>query len=730
MIQKTAHQTYWFDEFTLDLTRGCLFREAVEVKLRPKSFDVLTYLIQNGGRLVSKDELIESVWHGMAVTDDSVVQCMKDIRRALGDDVQAIVRTVPRRGYIFDKEVNDNGSAVYVEETSGVHLVIEERAGSDEKAAVSDPERSVAGTRWLAEVIGRHKLVSVLSLSLIVLLGGAGAYGVFRFLRQPSSPPFRSVSISRLTSDGRSRTVAISPDGNYVAYSSRASDDERSALWVRQVAAVNPRQIAPPHKDGYGALVFSPDSNFIYFVQENSLYRMPVFGGTQHKVMENFRGGVTFSPDGMRMAFVRGGQGNGEQRLVLANADGSGEEQVLATRRQPEVLAFPMFNTGPAWSPDGTVIVCPAGDGGFGQAYPLEVRVADGAQRPITTKRWNAVVNMAWMADGSGLLMNAKDNGLDATRQIWHVSYPDGSAQRIYNDDKEHDRISFASRHGLLVSVQREVDSNFWAIDMENPGAGARQITTGTGRQDGYWGGDTTPDGKLVFDSRAGSGSRRDLWVMDADGENQRQLTFDELMEAFATVSPNGRQIVFHLGGKGLWTMDSEGTNREQLADGGMFPAYSPDGKWIYYTLPRDKWSLWKVASTGGEPIRVLDFAVHPAISPDGKLLAYTDVTPHTEPIVRIIPIGGGPALHTFSIGGQNGAIWTLDGKAMTYVTTSHGLAQIVNRPLDGAPSKVLFATRSPHEDIRGIIWSRDGGRLYFSSGRESKDVVMFTLER
>src|SRR5215210_5267902 len=124
-MQKTAHQTYSFGEFRLNLTRGALFRGTDEVKLRLKSFEVLKYLAENQGRLVGKDELIDFVWQGIAVTDDSLVQCLKDIRVALDDRAQAYIRTVPRRGYIFEKEVTENG-AVYFEETSGVHLVIEE----------------------------------------------------------------------------------------------------------------------------------------------------------------------------------------------------------------------------------------------------------------------------------------------------------------------------------------------------------------------------------------------------------------------------------------------------------------------------------------------------------------------------------------------------------------------------------------------------------------------------
>ncbi|MEP6913780.1 MAG: transcriptional regulator, partial [bacterium] len=135
-MQNLSHQTRSFDEFTLDLTRGCLLRGQEDIKLRPKAFEVLTYLVQNNGRLISKDELIHAVWVDTAVTDDSLVQCLIEVRRALGDEAQQIIKTIPRRGYIFDKPVNDNGStaqvATYTEETAAVQVIIEEEADGRE----------------------------------------------------------------------------------------------------------------------------------------------------------------------------------------------------------------------------------------------------------------------------------------------------------------------------------------------------------------------------------------------------------------------------------------------------------------------------------------------------------------------------------------------------------------------------------------------------------------------
>jgi len=102
-----SHHTFSFKEFTVDLDRGCLSRGAQEVKLRPKVFEALKYLVLNNNRLVAKDELIQALWTDSFVTDDSLVQCLVELRRALGDDAQACVKTVPRRGYIFTAEVRD-----------------------------------------------------------------------------------------------------------------------------------------------------------------------------------------------------------------------------------------------------------------------------------------------------------------------------------------------------------------------------------------------------------------------------------------------------------------------------------------------------------------------------------------------------------------------------------------------------------------------------------------------
>ncbi len=102
---ETGPTRYQFGEFDLDVARGGLFKAAEEIKLRPKVYEALKYLVEHPGRLIGKKELIEAVWPDTFVTDDSLVQCTVELRRALGDHAQQLLKTVPRRGYILTAEV-------------------------------------------------------------------------------------------------------------------------------------------------------------------------------------------------------------------------------------------------------------------------------------------------------------------------------------------------------------------------------------------------------------------------------------------------------------------------------------------------------------------------------------------------------------------------------------------------------------------------------------------------
>jgi DNA-binding winged helix-turn-helix (wHTH) protein/TolB-like protein len=171
-MQPLKQQTLSFDEFTLDLARGCLFRGGEEIKLRPKSFETLKHLVENSGRLISKNELIAAVWPDTSVTDDSLVQCLIEVRRALGENGQQIIKTVPRRGYIFDSEVTSEDlsarALIYSDEVEGISVTIEEEAEAELSSILPALPAYPGKFRWLRSRAG----LIAMGVVVVSLVGG------------------------------------------------------------------------------------------------------------------------------------------------------------------------------------------------------------------------------------------------------------------------------------------------------------------------------------------------------------------------------------------------------------------------------------------------------------------------------------------------------------------------------------------------------------------------------
>ena len=179
---QTPPRSYEFGGFKLDLAQGCVLRGGQEIKLRPKVYEALKYLVENAGRLVSKKELIQAVWPDTFVTDDSLVQCTVELRRALEDHGQQLVKTVPRRGYVFTAQVTPTfGSHDSVPPGDAVGFIEEE----DRPAAlVAKPRLDLPVPR--TSLVGRQQQVEKAAALLVrrdvrlLSLTGTGGAGKTR----------------------------------------------------------------------------------------------------------------------------------------------------------------------------------------------------------------------------------------------------------------------------------------------------------------------------------------------------------------------------------------------------------------------------------------------------------------------------------------------------------------------------------------------------------------------
>jgi Tol biopolymer transport system component len=164
-------------------------------------------------------------------------------------------------------------------------------------------------------------------------------------------------------------------------------------------------------------MTFSNDGNYVYYVTAGKnetaalLYEVPILGGTPRKLVEDIDDPIALSPDGAQIAFARFAPSKGTDDLTVAKADGS-DQRVVASRKLPARDATSWFglSAGPSWSPDGRTIAALATEGkGAGQWSLVGVPVTGGAEKTISSNRWSSSGRVAWLPDGSGLILDAAD---------------------------------------------------------------------------------------------------------------------------------------------------------------------------------------------------------------------------------------------------------------------------------------------------------------------------------
>ena len=711
---------YEFGPFRVDTSERVLLREGQPVMLSPKLFDTLLALVERSGHIVEKAELMETVWPGTFVEESNLSSSVSLLRKTLGSGVdgKSYIETVPRRGYRFTGAVEVMGQStdLIVGRRTRVHVVThEEEETSPAEIEIVPPTRSPAIWKKRSVILGLSALViAVAGVLLGLRYFGTKSTNAFE--------PFSKFKMARLTTTGRANDAAISPDGKFVVHAMDNAGEQ--SLWLRHIPTGSDQEIVPSSKDGFSGLIFSPDGNRIYFSSSGTLYEVPVLGGSAKKLVNDVDTAVTFSPDGKRMAFMRGVPSQRERLLIVANADGTAE-QILARHKLEDA-----FLIAPAWSPNGETIVFPLRGSGPDAPYGnlREVRLKDGVEKQITSQQWSSMGSGCWLRDGSGLVVIAAEEQ-ESNSQIWFVSYPSGKVRRITNDLNDYLNVSLTADSSSLATVQFERVSDIW---MAPDGDSNRASRITTNRVAGMGGLAWTPDGRIVHASR--TSGYQEIWIMNKDGTENKQLTFESGRNSLPAVSRDGRYIIYvsnRMGTRNIWRMDIDGGNKKQLTHGSddVSPQYSPDNQWVIYSSSEIKHpTLWKVPIDGGEAVQLTKYDSNLiALSPKDGQIAYAYDEPETlKRRVAIIPFTGGPPTKVFDFPNPFGQIirWATDGRALTYIGTPLR-ANIFSQPLDGSPPKQITDFKSDRIFI--YDWSRDGKNLVVARGGRTSDVVLIT---
>ena len=583
---------------------------------------------------------------------------------------------------------------------------------------------------------GKRRGIVLASVLLILVVGIALGlkYSWPKLVGSNSAAPFSQFKLTRLTTNGSATSAVISPDGKYVVHVMGATGQQ--SLWLRHIATGSDKEIVPSNGSPIGSLSFSADGNHIYFARTEggaeTLFQIPVLGGPAKLILRDIDTPATFSPDSKRFAFIRGDPSRGEASLIIANADGTGEQKLVTH------LIKDLFFGSPgavAWSPDGERIAISVRDGGTANSFfnVTMVQTRDGKENQLTSEKWSSIHQVGWLPDGRGLLVTALTPERTNT-QVWFASYPGGQTRRITNDLNNYEGISVTTGALSAVTVLSEGSSDVWVAAAEDL---SRATKVTSNRFDGVAGLDWTPDGKIVHVSNVSG--ERDIWVMNADGSENRQLTSNAGLHLAPIVSFDGRYIVFatnRAGQMSIWRMDMDGNNQKQLASGSS-PRYTPDNHVLYFSGDEGQAAVWKVSIDGGDPVRLTDYVSNPlSVSPvDGRIVISFDELAPARRKIGVIASDGGAPVKTFDIplfsgtlgGGFYGQTirWMSDGRALTYIVTRNGVSNLWAQPIDGGPPKQLTDFKS--DMIFSYAWSRDGKKLALARGTKTSDVVLIS---
>jgi Tol biopolymer transport system component/DNA-binding winged helix-turn-helix (wHTH) protein len=756
---------YEFEEFRFDADTGTLWRGDEIISLPPKASGVLQLLIENKGNLVSKKEILNTVWADTFVEDGVLTQSIYLLRQTLGagNAGKQFIKTIARRGYRFGvpikivetgeipapvgKNLKDDSAgdartilaAEFLETNapaSGKSLA-EYRFSRNELSAPQTPEK--AGFRRFLTV--RNKIIAGFAV-LIFIATGVIAFQILVRSGQRSETqiaPIEQLRFQRLTDFGDVIYPTISPNGELLAYVRH--EEEEESVWVTQIATDSTLRILPPSRKGYASLTFSPDGKYLYFREEahgSPIFQTTALGAPPKRVAENVWGDFSVSPDGRQFGFVRRDVEKNAYLLILVNIDGSGERELTS-----KPLPMDLRGT-PAWSPDGTKLVVAAGI--QAQFFPklLMIDVSNGAETELQTPRWRAIPRALWMPNGKHLIVSAREAN-EPSSQIWMLSPVDGAVRRLTNDLEGYFWLSLSADGQKLVTRQQRIVSHLWLLpdgDIKK----AKQLTFGSRSLDGYAGSAWTAGGKIIFTGFADNVT--DLYAMNPDGGGKVQLTANTGQDnTNPSVSNDGKFVVFtsnRTGTMQIWRMDVDGRNQKQLTFEEektariLSPVFSKDGKEVFF-IKRGTAAdgIWKVPFEGGTPAPAAQLGnAKPdgflSISPDGRWLAYRHIATQPEPVgeiptmrIGVIAFDGSSEPKIFDLPLRRPFLhWTRDSAGFDYSAGNFNASSLIRQSLVAGESKKIIEFP---DRLFDFSWSPDGKNLVTSRGSQQGDAILIT---
>lgn len=686
-VEETAARFVRFGNFEVDLRSAELRKAGVKLKLTGQPFQVLTFLLEHAGEVVTREELQKRLWPDTFVDGDhNLNTAINRIREVLGDSAESprFIETLPRRGYRFIAPVEGNGAVT--------------------SPALPDKSHESGSRHWA--------LRSAILIAAIVLLGTAS---ILVYKRHLVAAPAAQRLLTRLTYDeGLQVGATWSPDSRFIAYSSNRGG--KFDIWVQQIGSGDPVRVTTAPGQNWQP-EWSPDGKYIAYrseAGEGGLFIVPALGGSgMERKIASFGFYPRWSPDSSQILFETS-QFGWLNRLYVVNLEVALPREVLmplTSDHRVEVMSaawhpdgkrvtalinsdpVPTFWTGPvSGGPSVISAVAPEILKQIGEVTEDNNRIGR-----IFEHEWAADFKFAWAPSGRAIYFERTFRG---ARNIWRMvvdprTLRTMSLERVTTGPGLDTELALSPDGKRLAFTEESEHIRAWLIPfnaIHGRVTGPGRAITSSGIE--AWHHDLSPDGKKL----AFSGKRAGKWeLMESSqpgGPEVPVVSDTYYLRDYAQWSPDSKRLVYvrenHATGKMQlmeWSISSrnevpltapgdsapkvwdwsrksdtllisqydKATGRSGISELRIVPGahaeaaarsvlsdpaydlfqsrFSPDGRWIVFeALPSksgeaaSESAIYVAPAAGGSWIRITDgkrWDDKPHWSPDGKVIYF-----------------------------------------------------------------------------------------------------------
>jgi Tol biopolymer transport system component/DNA-binding winged helix-turn-helix (wHTH) protein len=688
--------SFEFDEFVVDPAAFRLLKGGQPIHIEPKALQVLIVLLERRDRPVTKQELLEQVWPGVAVTDNALTRAVAQLRKTLGDDAETprYIETVPTRGYRF----------------------IGTLGGRKEVVAPPKTHRRFAVALILITML---VVMSVVGVTFVAALKSFKTVEKKRVVVEKNLPP---IAARPLRPSPRFQvSPSFSPDGASIVYSSDV--DGTPHLFVSPIDGSSERQVT----NGDGGETqpsWSPDGTRIAFTsaRRRGIWLVDVKGGEPVQ-LTSFGSRPAWSPDGSEIAFQSGELVEYGWNAFEALPPSEIWIVDVATRKTTAVTAAgspPGGHGGPSWRRDGNLLAFSSCDH---ERCGIFTVARDGSAPTQLVTDSRRLASPVFAADGRTVyyVLAKYNESIFLALSIDEDGERDGDPRRLRQSNPGVMQHVAISRDGFRFAwsvVEERSDLLAMETSSNDPPKQLMSNPMVNATFPSY-----SPDGKKIAYCAVAAGDDSGIWIADASGSNSRALVTGSGLKQYARWG-RGEWNVFY----GAWNADLHRPvlYRASLLNGraevegtlppdASAPAMSPDMKTIAFNRTiAGVTSIWTSAPDGSSLRRLTDdadLARFPVWSPSGKQL-----------LMQIRREGSAISIHpsgkTFRIEGESWPwSWSPDEKQIAFAGRRDGVWNVWTVNVETGKTRKVTNFTATTTWVRTPSWSPDGRRIIFASG-------------